>query len=112
MTEDPNFGAGSTDGARQRRIPPVCAETVAERAMLSRSVHGLYAGGAVEVATYLPGKRISGVRIRESEVEVHVVARWGTRLMDVAEEVRELVSPVTGDLPVSVFIDDVSPPDG
>lgn len=88
----------------------VDAEAVAERALQSRSVSGLYPGGAVEVATYLPGRKISGVRVRDDEVEVHVVARWSTLLPDVAEEVRALVTPLAGGLPVSVFIDDVDAP--
>ncbi|CAN5807991.1 hypothetical protein BH23ACT12_BH23ACT12_24150 [soil metagenome] len=88
----------------------VDAEAVAERALQSRSVSGLYPGGAVEVATYLPGKRISGVRVREDEVEIHVVARWASPLTEVAEEVRSLVSPLAGGLPVSVYIDDVDSP--
>lgn len=88
----------------------VDAEAIAERALQSTSVSGLYPGGAVEVATYLPGRRISGVRVREDEVEVHVVARWSTPLGDVAEEVRALVTPLAGGLPVSIYIDDVDAP--
>ncbi len=88
----------------------VDAEAVAERALQSGSVSGLYPGGAVEVATYLPGKKISGVRVREDEVEVHVVARWSLRLPEVADEVRALVTPLAGGLPVSVYIDDVDSP--
>ena len=88
----------------------VDAEAVAERALQSRSVSGLYPGGAVEVATYLPGRKISGVRVREDEVEVHVVARWSLPLTEVAEDVRALVAPLAGGLPVSVYIDDVDAP--
>jgi len=88
----------------------VDAEAVAKRVLQSRSVSALYPGGAVEVATYLPNKRISGVRVREDEVEVHIVARWSSRLPEVAEEVRALVTPLAGGLPVSVYIDDVDSP--
>lgn len=88
----------------------VDAEAVAERALQSSSVSGLYPGGAVEVATYLPGRRITGVRVREDEVEVHVVARWSMRLPEVAEEVRALVTPLAGGLPVSVYIADIDSP--
>jgi len=88
----------------------VDAEAVAERALQSRSVSGLYPGGAVEVATYLPNKRVSGVRVREHEVEVHIVAKWSSRLPEVAEEVRALVAPVAGGRPISVYVADVDSP--
>ncbi|MGH2707674.1 MAG: hypothetical protein ACRDJK_05220 [Actinomycetota bacterium] len=87
-------------------------EAVAAAALRSPSVSGLFPGDAVEVATYLPGKRVPGVRVREGEVEVHVVARWATALPRVAEEVRRSVAPVVGGLPVSVYVDDVETPRG
>lgn len=101
--------SGSLPGLRDMTID---AESVAASALRSPSVSRLFPGGAVEVATYLPGKRITGVRVRDSEIEVHVVAKWGRSLADVGEEVRSLVEPVAGGLPVSIFIDDVDPPAG
>jgi uncharacterized alkaline shock family protein YloU len=65
------------------------------------------AGGIGQVATYLPGRRVSGVRITPSEVEVHVVARYGASLPDVGTAVRDAVRAVVGARTVSVFIEDV-----
>ncbi len=96
-----------------RQGPPatrVDPEAVAAAAIGNLSVLRLFSGDALEIATYLPGKRVRGVRVRESEVEVHVVARWGTSLPRVAEEVRRSVDAVVGGLPVSVYIDDVETP--
>lgn len=89
----------------------VDAESVAASVLESRSVVDLFSGDAVEVATYLPGKRVKGVRVRENEIEVHVVARWGSSMAAVADEIRRSVEPVAGGLPVSVFIDDVNSPE-
>lgn len=70
------------------------------------------AGGAHgEIATYLPGRRVQGVRILEDRVEVHVVARWRASLPGVAEEVRRSLRPVVGVVPVEVYIDDIEPPE-
>ena len=67
-------------------------------------------GGTVgEVATYLPGHRVTGVRIREAGVEVHVVAAsMTTPLPVVADRVRRAVldrfPAATG---VDVAVDDI-----
>jgi len=73
-------------------------------------VAGLSGGRFGEIATYLPGRRILGVREADGAVEVHVVARWGTPLPELAEEVRAAVTPHAGGLPVAVFIEDIELP--
>ncbi len=73
-------------------------------------VAGLSSGRFAEVATYLPGRRVVGVRATEDELEVHVVAQWEVALPFVAAEVRSVVVPLSGGLPVAVFIDDIDIP--
>lgn len=63
--------------------------------------------GSVEVATYLPGRRVPGVRVVEGAVEVHVVARYGRPLPEVATEIRRALAPAVDGLAVAVFIDDL-----
>ncbi len=68
-------------------------------------------GGLVgEVATYLPGRRVVGVRVRDEEVEVHIVARWGRPLTEVADAVHQAVRPVSGGRRSSVFVEDIDSP--
>ena len=64
------------------------------------------------MATYLPHRRIIGVRVTADQIEVRVVAVWGPPLAQVGEEVRAAVRPVAGTLPVEVFIDDIELPSG
>lgn len=71
------------------------------------SVARLAPGTAVEVATYLPGRRVPGVRLVDGAVEVHVVAHYGQRLPDVADEVRRALADVVGERRVEIFIDDL-----
>ncbi|MDP8937946.1 MAG: hypothetical protein M3O23_09515 [Actinomycetota bacterium] len=73
-------------------------------------VAGLSAGRFGEVATYLPGRRLVGVRLDDDELEVHVVARWGTPLPEVGDAVRRAVAPVGDGRPVTVYIDDIEVP--
>jgi hypothetical protein len=86
------------------------AEAVAAAVEACPSVSRLTAGSGVEVATYLAGRRVRGVRLDGGTVEVHVAARYGAVLPDVAREVRAAVRLLT-DAPVSVFIDDLDVPE-
>jgi hypothetical protein len=85
-------------------------EAVAAAATGCPLVAGLTGNRFGEVATYRPGRRIIGVREVDGGLEVHVVARWGMPLPEVADAVRAAVSPYAGGLPVSVFIEDIELP--
>ena len=85
-------------------------EAVAAAALGSPLIADLSGGRFGEVATYLPGRRIVGVREAEGTVEVHVVARWGTPLPEVADVLRAAVTPHAGGLPVAVFVEDIEVP--
>jgi hypothetical protein len=86
-------------------------DAVAERAAGCRSVARLSAGPVGVVATYLPGRRIEGVRLADGQIEVHVVAWWGARVPDLAAEVRAAVGPIAAGFPVDVHVDDVDVPE-
>jgi len=58
------------------------------------------------VATYLPGRRVTGVRIAEDRVEVHVALVYPTTVQDGAAAVRTALAGVL-DSPVDVVVDDV-----
>src|SRR5947209_8280199 len=60
------------------------------------------------VATYLPGRTVSGVAVRAGEVEVCVVARYGLPLLEVAAQVRQAVAPLVPDQVVDVVIGDIA----
>ena len=62
------------------------------------------------VATYLPGRRVPGLRIGSDRVEVEVVARWGIAVGDVAADVRQAVAMVAPGRKVDVTITDVELP--
>ena len=85
-------------------------EAVAAAALGSPLIADLSGGRFGEIATYLPGRRIVGVREVEGTVEVHVVARWGTPLPEVADILRAAVTPHAGGLPVAVFVEDIEVP--
>ncbi len=93
----------------------VDVDALAGAALACPSVTRLAGGGPVEVATYLPGRRVHGVRLDDDVVEIHVVARFGAVLPDVAADVRAAVGPLVPGREVSVFVDDLdveAPPAG
>jgi hypothetical protein len=73
-------------------------------------VAGLTQNPGIPVATYLPGRTVSGVAVRATEVEICVVARYGPPLAQVAAEVRRVVEPLAGGRVVDVVIGDITPP--
>jgi hypothetical protein len=71
-------------------------------------VAGLTGAPGGPVATYLPGRTVSGVAVRAGEVEVCVTARYGLPLLEVAAQVRRAVAPLVPDQVVDVVIGDIA----
>lgn len=92
------------DGAESEVVDVVAAAVLAVP-----GVHDLHAG-AGEVATYLPGRRVNGVRMRETGCAIHVVLHWGAPVLGTTDAIRAAVRPyVSG--PVDVTVEDILPPD-
>ena len=85
-------------------------DAVAAAVLACPDVTGLSAGRVGEVATYLPGRRVPGVRLREDRITVHVTARYGRPVAEIASQVRAAVRPLVGGRPIDVGIDDVTDP--
>ncbi|MET0188390.1 MAG: hypothetical protein ABW212_05290, partial [Pseudonocardia sediminis] len=80
------------------------------------SVIALHGGRWGEVATYLPGRQVTGVRLRPNLVEVHVVGRYPVPVPDIARQIRTALrtSPATSvaGTPVEVVVEDYAAPSG
>lgn len=98
-------GSEVPEPATAWQLEPATAEVIALAVNQCPSVARLSPGAIGEVATYLAGRRVVGVRLREA-VEVHVVARYGVVIEDLATEVRGAVASVAP-VPVDVYVDDV-----
>ena len=94
-----------------RPMTAVDVEAVAERAVRCRSVARISTGPFGEVATYLAGRRVPGVRLSNGRLEIHVVACWGAEVPELAGEVRKAVRPIAGTVPIDVHVDDIDVPD-
>ena len=97
----------ATVPAPSPQVVTVSADAIAAAVLGCPLVVGLSGGRAGEIASYLPGRRVTGVRIGDGAVTVHVVAAYGPTCEQIATQVRQAVHAVVGGLPVMVGIDDL-----
>ena len=108
--EDRRDGTAAVTAAGSPPEPD--ADRVAALALRCAGVATLWPGTFGEIATYLPGRRVPGVRIGPGSVELHLVVRYrvdegGVSLVELAEAVRRTVIAGTAAQVVDVYIDDV-----
>jgi len=92
------------------RAEDVLAQAVADVVAAHPAVVRLDGGILGAVVTYLPGRRLVGVRVDADPavaVEVAVVLYLGTPIPEVVAELRARVGRVVGDRPVDVTVSDV-----
>jgi uncharacterized alkaline shock family protein YloU len=82
------------------------AVAIADAVTSCPGVASLSSGELGEVATYLVGRRVIGIRLRDS-IEVHVVGRYGTTVDSLAHQIRTAVQQVAPGPEVDVYIDDL-----
>lgn len=85
------------------------AQEVADAVTAIDGVTGLYGGAFGEIATYLPGSRVSGVVLDDDTADVHIVVDMTRDLRGVADRVRDVVAELTG-LPANVTVEDITVP--
>lgn len=93
----------ATSGAASTGDVDMVAEAVAGCPAVAR----LSGGRAREVATYLPGRSVTGVKVQSDGILVHVVGRYGFSVDEIARQVRTAVAAVAGGLPVHIGVDDL-----
>ena len=91
--------------------PEVIADRVRSAVLAVPGVADMHSGSFGEVATYLPGRRVDGVRVRSDSTEVHVVIEWGAPAGLTADAVRAATARITATR-VDVVIQDVAAPVG
>lgn len=86
------------------------AESVAATVRALPGVADLYAGGIAPLATYLPGRRVLGVRFDEESVQVAVVVAAGSSAPSAAGQVRAALADVAAGRRIDVHVGDVRLP--
>lgn len=86
---------------------PELVDQIASVVLAVPGVHDLHAGSTGQVATYLPGRRVNGIRAIKGGFDVHVVVAWGFSVFATAEAIRSAVQTLTPGR-VDVTIEDVA----
>lgn len=108
MAQTPVRPASSKAASSTATSTVADAERVALAVAAVPGVATLSGGPSGSVGTYLPGRVVLGIRVSGQRVEVHVTARYGYRLADIAAAVRAAVIPAANGRPVDVVIEDLS----
>jgi hypothetical protein len=92
--------------------PAALAERVAAAVAAHPAVAALHRGIYGDVTTYLPGRRLVGVRIGEGDepVEVAVMLRADRPIPDVVRSLRREVSRLCGGAAVNITVADIQLP--
>lgn len=101
-------------GATAYVPPPVTdiSEVVAAAVLAVPGVAALHGGAFGQVASYLPGRSVTGVRVRADVTDVHVVLFWGSPVLATADRIRAAVQPLVSEISarVDITVDDVVDP--
>ena len=83
-------------------------DRIAQAVLAVPGVAALHAGMFGEVGTYLPGRRVAGVRVGADAVDVHVSLVFDAPVRGTAAAIRWALTALTA-LPVNVTVEDVVP---
>ncbi|RKS76828.1 hypothetical protein BZB76_2193 [Actinomadura pelletieri DSM 43383] len=89
-------------------MAPSLADRIAEAALACPDVTELTAGPRGRITTRRAGPPLTGVSVRDREIEVGVVVRYGRPLPEIAEDVRRLIRPLAGGRVIHVLIADLA----
>ena len=85
------------------------SDRLAAAVLATEGVAALHPGIFEEVATYLPGRRVRGIRITDHGCEIHVVLNWGAPIWATASAVRQAAARLVEGA-VDVTIADIADP--
>ena len=83
------------------------ADGLAEAVLGCPAVAALDLGGTRFVATYLPGRRVVGVRVDYERVLLSVVLARGASVRRLEKQVRDAVTPLVGGRYIDIHVADV-----
>lgn len=99
-----------TGAAETALVDGIDVDAIAAAVRGCPAVDDLDSGPLGGIATYLPGRRVPGIRISESRVEVSVRGAWNTPVAEIATQVRSVLAPLTGGRIIDIVLTDVADP--
>jgi hypothetical protein len=86
------------------------ADAIVAAVLACPGVSSLHEGGWRPVATYLPGRRVAGVRLDEQRIQLSVTVTPGSRVPDLVASIRASLADLARGRPVDVHVADVQDP--
>ncbi|GAB2666464.1 hypothetical protein GCM10027169_30690 [Gordonia jinhuaensis] len=108
-TDTAQSGAGTADDAGSDRRAGDIARDVSEAVLAVDGVAAMSGGRFGEVATYMPGHRIVGVKLSDEKGEVHIDVDLSRPILATANEVRGVAQVIAG-RPMDVVVEDIAEP--
>lgn len=99
------------DAGEAREAEQELADRVAAAVLSVPGVPALHGGVLGEVATYLPGRRVAGIRLLDQVTQVHLVLDWDAPMSATIDEVRARVAALVPGV-VHLAVEDVAGPAG
>ncbi|WP_375490174.1 Asp23/Gls24 family envelope stress response protein [uncultured Jatrophihabitans sp.] len=93
-------------------VDGVDVEAVAAAVRGCHAVADLAEGALGSVVSYLPGRRVVGVRVDRDHVDVQVQAQWGVPVPELAAQVRAAAGPLAAGRRIDIVVADVADPPG
>jgi uncharacterized alkaline shock family protein YloU len=97
------------EGYAATPVPEQPADRLAAAVLAVPGVAALHPGMFGEVGTYLPGRRVAGIRLTDTAVDVHIVVVFGVPVRATAAAVRATVGALQPGAAVNVTVEDVAP---
>ena len=89
-------------------VDGVDVDLVAEAVQACPGVHALDAGPYASITSYLPLRRVPGVRVDEEIVTVGVRVAWGTAIPALGRSIQTQLTPLIGGRRVDVIVVDLA----
>jgi len=97
---------------RSAVIDGIDVDAVAAAVRACPGVSGLDSGPFGGVASYLPGRKVEGIVVRDGRVIVQIRSRWAVPAPPLAAVITAALVPLTGNRPVDLVIADIDDPPG
>ncbi|SNS67776.1 hypothetical protein SAMN05421812_101372 [Asanoa hainanensis] len=98
----------SVQATTDATVDGVDVDKIAAAAQDCPAVDALVEGPPAMAATYLPRRRVTGIRIEDDVVTIQVRLRWGSTVGQLAQQVWAAVRPLAGGHRVDIVVADIT----
>ncbi|MDQ1722203.1 MAG: hypothetical protein QOI26_1937 [Pseudonocardiales bacterium] len=92
-------------------VDGIAVDAVAAAVQGCPAVDDLDGGRLGGAATYLPGRRVPGIRIDDDRIEVYVRGVWDQPVSLIAGQIRQALATLSGGRVIDIVLTDIAEPD-